>query len=111
MAVEWTATRVKVFHIPEDQIPDDIVADSPRPENWDTFLVTHLPFKGKCSNLGRQEFILNIQLCGDWAGGTWLRSGCGRRTGYNPQSQGSRWCRSGLSTERDCCTQYVTSED
>lgn len=34
------------------------------------------------SQLARQEIVLNIALCGDWAGNGWFRSHEARSTGF-----------------------------
>ena len=39
LAAEWTEDFIKVFRIPEAEMPADLQADSPRPEGWDVWLV------------------------------------------------------------------------
>lgn len=102
MGVEWTPTHVKVFHIPEHQIPADIHAEEPKPDTWDRFIIAYLPFDASCANIAQpQELILNIQLCGDWAGNAFAKTCSHARSGgcnndiFNPPI--------------DCCTQFVIS--
>jgi len=105
-AIEWTSTHINVYHIPEHEIPADITTNRPAPETWSRFLLTHMPFRSSCPTIGKQEFVINLQMCGDWAGGAWSKGSCPASTGYYP---GVR-CKRGLSDPRDCCTQYVTSD-
>jgi len=106
--LEWTSDHISVYHIPEDQFPDDLKEGRPEPSKWDKFLLAYMPFIGRCHGIDKQELVLNLQLCGDWAGGAWQKSSCSWKTGYHPMR---RPCQPGLSRPRDCCTQYVTSGD
>lgn len=57
--------------------------------------------------MGPQEIVLNIQLCGDWAGNAWPGSACSWSTGVGPATTG---CRGDIwHPASDCCTEYVTS--
>lgn len=106
LATEWTPSHIKVFHIPNGQIPADLESDSPQPGSWDKFLIAYLPFVGSC-NVGPQELVLNIQFCGDWAGNAWERSGCPARTGI---SSSRRMCSNDIfNPAEDCCTKFVNS--
>ena len=78
LAAEWTADFVKVFYIPDAQLPDDLKNDAPEPDTWDQWVISYYPFSaseaarpGTCPNpesvMGAQHLILNIGLCGDWA--------------------------------------------
>jgi len=104
IASVWTKDHIIMYHIPEDEIPDDIHNNRPEPATWNKWVMAFLPFKEPCQSTGPQELVLNLQLCGDWAGHTWDVS-C-RTTGYYAHSG---WCDTGLSNPRDCCTQYITS--
>mmetsp|Transcript_11575 Transcript_11575/g.30718 ORF Transcript_11575/g.30718 Transcript_11575/m.30718 type:complete len:428 (+) Transcript_11575:97-1380(+) len=102
VGAEWTPTHVKVFHIPESQIPADIHAGEPKPDTWDRFIVAYLPFTPGCRSVAQpQELVLNIQLCGDWAGNAWSKSCAHARSGG---------CTNDIfNTPVDCCTQFVMS--
>ena len=49
VGAEWMAEHVKVFHIPEDRIPEDIHSGNPEPGTWDRFLIAYLPFSPGCA--------------------------------------------------------------
>jgi hypothetical protein len=79
LAAEWTEDFVKIFYIPDDAMPQDLLNDAPQPDTWDQYVVSYYPFAaseaqtpGNCPEpervLGPQHLILNIGLCGDWAG-------------------------------------------
>jgi len=108
MAAVWDASGVSVYHIPKAEIPADLASDKPKPEGWGRWRTAYIPFDERtCFDAAKpQEIVLNIALCGDWAGGAWARSPAARRTGFM-----SPRCRPGaLSTpSRDCCTQFVDS--
>jgi len=106
VAAEWTEDHITVFYFPEGQIPLDLANNTPQPDGWSDFVVAFLPFKQPCSGIGPQELVLNVQLCGDAAGGPWAGSACARQTMM--QSMLGQ-CHGGLSEPSDCCTQYVTS--
>jgi len=104
MAAEWTEDHITIFHIPEEEIPADLHNDQPRPDTWGKWAVAYMPFEPGCmSHVGPQELVLNLQLCGDWAGATWDKTcaSTGLWKGHG--------CVSGLSQSTDCCTKYVTS--
>jgi hypothetical protein len=106
IATEWTANQITVYYIPESEIPDDLSDGRPVPSTWSRWVMAHLPFKRPCADIGPQELVLNVQLCGDWAGGAWEESLCHLNSGYS--SKGGS-CHAGLSEPSDCCTQFVTS--
>jgi len=79
LAVEWAEGFVKVFYIPEHEIPGDLAQEKPQPNSWDQYVISFFPFAsserrvpGSCTRdpLSPQQLILNIELCGDWAGYT-----------------------------------------
>eukprot|EP00438_Fugacium_kawagutii_P006849 Skav210203 [mRNA] locus=scaffold3141:34356:52856:+ [translate_table: standard] len=52
------------------------------------------------------EIVLNIALCGDWAGNGWFRSGEARRTGF------THGCGPLIfEPTKDCCSRFATSRD
>jgi len=83
LAVEWTERYLKTFFIPDDKLQTTgLLDDAPTPDNWDQFVTSYYPFAGSeesipgsCPNpqdvIGNAFLILNIELCGSWAGGTW----------------------------------------
>lgn len=111
MAAEWTLEFVKVFFIPEAEIPADF--DNPRPALWDKYIIAYMPF-GNCPKarelMKPQEIVLNIALCGDLAGQAWDWPGstCPFTTGEAPRLAG---CETGQwSSAKDCCTRYIGSD-
>ncbi|CAE8739491.1 unnamed protein product [Polarella glacialis] len=106
MAAAWDADGVTVYHIPNAEIPADLSSDTPKPETWGRFVLAYVPLdRHSCADIAKpQEIVLNIALCGDWAGGAWLRSSAARRTGY------TIGCSADISyPPLDCCTKFVTS--
>lgn len=78
VAMEWTPEHIKVFYFPEDEIPPDLIHETPKPDTWDDHISAYFPFgaserasPGACPDYMRllepQTLILNIALCGDWA--------------------------------------------
>lgn len=105
VAFQWTADHISVFHIPEDEIPKDLRSDEPKPETWQKWVIAYLPLESACKDvIGPQELVINMQLCGDWAGATFGRGKC-HGVGSESTKPG---CHAGLSQTIDCCTQYVT---
>jgi len=104
MAAEWTSEHIIIYHIPEASIPQDLNQERPDTSGWQKWVVAYLPLQPNCKDtIGPQELVLNMQLCGDWAGGTFGTDKC----------SGLDWnylhgCRRGLSQSSDCCTKYVT---
>ena len=61
----WVAWP-QIFHIPEEEIPSDLDADSPQPDEWDKYLLSYYPFaaseaasEGTCPE---PETLLNPQV-------------------------------------------------
>jgi len=136
VAAEWTAQYVKIFRIPVVEIPADLLADAPRPDGWDRWLVAYYPFEqsersspGSCPNPGgvmkSQRIMLNLGFCGDWASKVWATSPCANRG----QNAAGDWSAKGplMPTEcvavdpnnpqgetpagpRDCCTRFIFDE-
>lgn len=108
IAAEWTPSHIKVFHIPEEELPADI-GDTPSPDAWDRWLLAYLPFNPHgCEDVaGPQELVLSLGLCGDWAGGAWEDSAEAKSTGFNKASGG---CHVDIwDPANDCCTKFATS--
>jgi len=106
IAAEWTSKHIIVYHIPEDSIPEDLKSEKPETSGWKKWILAYLPLKPDCkSAVGPQELVLNMQLCGDWAGATFGSHQCGG-VGWNYL----HGCEKGLSQPSDCCTKYVTDE-
>jgi len=110
IAAEWTESYVKVFFIPEASIPLDLVADEPKPDTWDQWVISYFPLAsseklnpGSCPSpekvLTQQALVLNIALCGDWAGGEWTPN-CEAMTSN---------CKAGdiWHPADDCCTRFI----
>jgi len=108
IAVAWDASGVSVFHIPEAEIPADLLSDHPNPNSWGNWMLAFLPFDAdSCMDVAwPQEIVLNIALCGDWAGGAWYTSPEAKKTGFLPP-----YCIPGHVSEpaTDCCTIFMSS--
>jgi len=120
IAVQWTPAFLKVFHIPSDEAFEDSEGDDPQPQDWDEWLVSYYPFAlseakspGSCPDpanvMAPQHIMLNINMCGDWAGKIWNTSGsCVNVQGPAYPSQ----CRAvdplmEYDPQGDCCTQFI----
>lgn len=105
----WDASGITTFHIPEGQIPADLKADNPQPNTWPAiWRMAFMPFDPKtCVDIAHpQEIVLNIALCGDWAGNAWYSCKECKNTGFIPN-----YCVPGHVTEpaTDCCTIYMSN--
>lgn len=107
IVAEWADDHITIFHIPEDEIPSDLHNNKPNPATWSKrWVVAYMPFEAGCaSHIGPQELVLNMQLCGDWAGATWDGGHCPYESGL----WNGHGCESGLSSPTDCCTKFVTN--
>lgn len=107
IATAWDASGVYVFHIPEQEIPLDLESNAPNPTTWERWMIAYLPFDpDSCFDVAKpQEIVLNIALCGDWAGGAWWTSDEAHKTGFLPP-----YCNPGKVTEpaTDCCTIFMS---
>ncbi|KIJ53208.1 glycoside hydrolase family 16 protein, partial [Sphaerobolus stellatus SS14] len=68
-AMEWTSQYVKTWHFDRSNIPEDLLYGQPQPQRWG-YPVSYLDNR-TCninSAFGPQKVVLNIELCGDWAG-------------------------------------------
>lgn len=124
VAVQWTESFVKVFHIPEAELPEGIDGDAPDPNSWGRWLVSFYPFAasearapGSCPSpqdvMAPQQLVLNINMCGDWAGKIWNISGsCVNVHGPAYPSE----CRAvdplkEYDPQHDCCTQFIYDKE
>lgn len=77
-AVEWRSAGIRVWQFPRANIPGDIRNNTPDPSTWGE-ASADFPNTG-CNidnHFRNQSIIINISLCGDWAGGSaYTESGC-----------------------------------
>jgi hypothetical protein len=116
MAAEWTKEYIKVFYIPEAQIPKDLESGAPQPDTWDQFIISYYPFAdsekaspGSCNLTSRslssaQALVLNIELCGQ-AGSETFPSRCHAPWPFSTCSKKS------AAGKGDCCTEYMTDPE
>ena len=109
LALLWDASGISYFHIPESEIPADLSSNHPQPNTWKSeWRMAFMPFDAQsCIGIARpQEIVLNIAICGDWAGSGWFKCEECRATGYVPD-----YCIPAHVTEpaTDCCTLYVSN--
>lgn len=124
VAVEWTPSYIKVFRIPEGELPADLAGDDPKPDGWDKWIIAYYPLAaserlnpGSCPRpekvLQPQQLVLNIGFCGDWASKVWdLAGSCVNRVGPRYPEE----CRPvdplhESDPGHDCCTQFIWDED
>lgn len=77
-AVELRSAGIRVWQFPRDNIPGNIRNNTPDPSTWGT---ASADFPNTGCNIDKyfrnQSIIINISLCGDWAGGdAYEQSGC-----------------------------------
>lgn len=76
-AHHWNDTGIFIWHWPRDVIPADITAKNPTPSEWGppvaSFPATDCDI---ASHFSDHSLILDITLCGDWAGATYSTSQC-----------------------------------
>lgn len=71
------STGIQIWHFPRNSIPDDITSKDPDPSSWGT-PVSFLPNGNSCDvadHFQNHQIIINISLCGDWAGATYSCGG------------------------------------
>eukprot|EP00931_Biecheleriopsis_adriatica_P095596 TRINITY_DN6918_c0_g1_i1.p1 TRINITY_DN6918_c0_g1~~TRINITY_DN6918_c0_g1_i1.p1 ORF type:complete len:949 (+),score=193.58 TRINITY_DN6918_c0_g1_i1:129-2975(+) len=118
LAAEWTTEYIKVFYIPEDEIPDDLSNEHPRPATWDKFIHAYFPLEesdrntpGSCQNrkdaFKPQEIVLNIGLCGDWAGMTWASNEKVEEDVMTAKLHSLKCKNDVFQPADDCCTQFM----
>merc|ERR1719498_113687 len=105
VAVEKTESYIKVFLIPAMEIPADLEGDAPKPDTWDRWVISYFPLAtseqklpGSCplggNTVKSQQIVLNIGLCGEWAGKMWYQANsCVNKVGpkYPSQCQHDSW--------------------
>ncbi|KAI0470964.1 glycoside hydrolase family 16 protein [Xylariaceae sp. FL0804] len=77
VAMEWRDAGIRVWEFARGAAPADIAAGSPDPSTWGE---ASADFPGTDCDVGshfrNQSIIVNIDLCGDWAGGVYASDGC-----------------------------------
>lgn len=76
MAMELRSAGIRIWQFGRSSIPSDIVSQSPDPSSWGEALAD---FPATDCNIGshfkNQSIIVNIDICGSWAGATSVYSG------------------------------------
>ncbi|KAK6525584.1 hypothetical protein TWF281_010641 [Arthrobotrys megalospora] len=93
-AMEWRTAGIRMWFFPRDQIPQNIKLRKPEPSGWGT-ATADFP-STKCdinSHFKNHRLIINISLCGDWAGAPPVYSeeyscpmDCAEYVGSNPEA-------------------------
>ncbi|KXN87443.1 putative glycosidase C21B10.07, partial [Leucoagaricus sp. SymC.cos] len=77
LAHEWNSDHVRVWFFPRSKIPDDISAKKPNPSSWGQPVAA---WDSQYCNIDKalyqHSLVLDIALCGDWAGPAYAQSGC-----------------------------------
>ncbi|KAI1262099.1 concanavalin A-like lectin/glucanase domain-containing protein [Xylariaceae sp. FL1019] len=77
MAMEWRSAGIRMWQFARDSIPSDITSNAPDPSTWGK---ASADFPNTDCNIGshfsNQSIIVNIDLCGQWAGNVYADSGC-----------------------------------
>mmetsp|Transcript_63053 Transcript_63053/g.103456 ORF Transcript_63053/g.103456 Transcript_63053/m.103456 type:complete len:172 (+) Transcript_63053:3-518(+) len=108
LATQWTEDFIKLFYIPEYEIPQDIKDEVPKPEDWDRWLFSYYPLSGTSCQIAAQKLMMQINFCGDWAGKVWSLDG---NCKYKVQN-----CRAvdplrEYAPQEDCCTKFIWDPD
>lgn len=125
--MERTSSFVKIFYIPDEELPSDLLDGEPAPDAWDKWIISYYPLaeSPECPDaddvMAPQEFILNIAFCGDWASKSWGGSEmCSHR---GPASATKHHvdpklhqCRAvdplaEYAPAEDCCTQFIVDSE
>lgn len=96
VALEWDlAYGFKQYYFPRTSVPADITSGTPNPATWGTPSAA-LAFGTTCPTnyFNNMRMILNICLCGGWAGdeNVWNQYGCPAATGYSTVVTGTTRC-------------------
>jgi len=108
VAAEWTESFLKIFYIPEHELPTDLLSDEPKPDTWDRWLFSYYPFEGTGCTMQAQQLVMQIGFCGDWASKVWDQDGqCKHKI---------NGCRAvdplhEYAPQQDCCTKFIWDED
>ncbi|KAI1824761.1 concanavalin A-like lectin/glucanase domain-containing protein [Xylaria intraflava] len=77
MAMEWRSQGIRMWQFARDAVPADITAKQPDPSTWGKAAAD---FPDTDCDVGahfrNQTIIVNIDLCGQFAGGVYPQSGC-----------------------------------
>ncbi|KAI1406549.1 glycoside hydrolase family 16 protein [Hypoxylon fuscum] len=84
MAMEWRAEGIRLWAFGRDEVPADVAAQAPDPSAWGEAAAD---FPNTDCDIGahfrNQSIIVNIDLCGQYAGNVYATSGCpGNCTDY-----------------------------
>ena len=83
--LEWTHTGITTWLFPRHDLPRDLAAGHPDPSTWPNPLAK---FHGKgcdfAESFQNMQIIINIDVCGDWAGKqeVWEEQGMAGKTGF-----------------------------
>ncbi|WWD22847.1 hypothetical protein CI109_107341 [Kwoniella shandongensis] len=73
-AMQWDGSGIRMWNWNRANIPQDISSESPKPVTWGTPVAA---WDASTCDMGRffqaQVLILNIDLCGDWAGNSYAQ--------------------------------------
>jgi len=108
VALQWTETFVKLFYIPEHEIPADMESGTPDPDAWDRWVFAYYPFEGTSCDMQKQEIVMQINFCGDWASKVW---GDDNQCKYKVHSCRSVDPLAEYAPQQDCCTQWIWDKD
>ncbi|CAK9783546.1 hypothetical protein CC85DRAFT_323762 [Cutaneotrichosporon oleaginosum] len=73
----WDGAGLKMWNWPRSAVPRDVVARNPTPLAWGNPVAVF--DRATCdpyTYFQAQVIIMNVNLCGDWAGSTYAASGC-----------------------------------
>lgn len=108
VAAEWTESFLKIFYIPDNELPQDLLSDEPKPETWDRWLFSYYPFEGTGCTMQAQQLVMQIGFCGDWASKVWDQDGQCKHM--------INGCRAvdplhEYAPQQDCCTKFIWDEN
>ncbi|KAK5456230.1 hypothetical protein LTS15_005549 [Exophiala xenobiotica] len=69
-ATEWTSDAIRVWYFAADNVPFDIGQETPDPSKWGFPLAQFVTSCVLDEHFLDQQLIINIDFCGDWAGGS-----------------------------------------
>jgi len=75
-ATQWTHEGIKMWVFPRGKVPQDLVDDEPDSALWGD-PANFFPFGQNCpsTHFRDQVLVLNLDWCGEWAGGTFPEGG------------------------------------
>lgn len=80
-AMVWTSESLSFYFYPRDYIPTDISAGHPDPSSWSQQPLARLQGCDFDQHLSNLSIIINISLCGQFAGSLYATDGCAAETG------------------------------